>query len=148
MPASPIQVHDEIRAAYLRYFDTAFWLRDETMMAERRRLLAEPGLIFTDLLLEPVVPYEGATDLAAVCATAGLDKGVAPLIGAALFGPLPAGGVHELREHQSQALAHSLQPGLSEARNPVVTSGTGSGKTESFLLPILARLVQESRHWP
>nr|WP_246283794.1 DEAD/DEAH box helicase [Nocardioides perillae] len=33
------------------------------------------------------------------------------------------------------------------ARHPVVTSGTGSGKTESFLLPVLARLLVEARGW-
>ena len=30
----------------------------------------------------------------------------------------------------------------------MVTSGTGSGKTESFLLPVLTRLVAESLTWP
>lgn len=29
----------------------------------------------------------------------------------------------------------------------VVTSGTGSGKTESFLLPLLAKLIEESQSW-
>jgi len=30
----------------------------------------------------------------------------------------------------------------------VVTTGTGSGKTECFLLPIFAQLVRESKNWP
>ena len=40
---------------------------------------------------------------------------------------------------------HSFRADLAEGRNVVVTSGTGSGKTESFLLPVLARLVAESQ---
>ena len=44
--------------------------------------------------------------------------------------------------HQERALTASLS-----GRDVVVTSGTGSGKTESFLLPVLARLVKESATW-
>ena len=48
-----------------------------------------------------------------------------------------------LYRHQEQALLQSLA-----GRHVVITSGTGSGKTEAFLLPVLARLVIESRTWP
>ena len=58
MPANPLSAHDDLRAAYLRYFDTAFWLRDPRLMAERRRLLEDSSLLFTDPLLEPVLSYD------------------------------------------------------------------------------------------
>ena len=51
--------------AGLRYFDTAFWLRDPRLMAERRRLLKDSSLLFTDPLLEPVLPYDATVPLAA-----------------------------------------------------------------------------------
>ena len=53
-----------------------------------------------------------------------------------------------VRPHQAEALVHSLRSGYSSGRNPVVTSGTGSGKTEAFLLPVLGRVVAESLSWP
>src|SRR5262249_34828855 len=53
----------------------------------------------------------------------------------------------KLREHQAQALTVSLARDGSPERNVVVTSGTGSGKTECFLLPIFARLLAESPEW-
>src|SRR5262249_40913829 len=37
--------------------------------------------------------------------------------------------------------------GTAEVRNVVVTAGTGSGKTECFLLPIFARLLAEAETW-
>ncbi len=46
---------------------------------------------------------------------------------------------HTLYEHQSRAL--ELASGLS--RNVIVATGTGSGKTESFLLPIINSLLKE-----
>jgi DEAD/DEAH box helicase domain-containing protein len=60
-----------------------------------------------------------------------------------MFG-VPADRVR-LFSHQARALVTALS---EEARhNPVITSGTGSGKTESFLLPVLARLMMEARTW-
>lgn len=44
-----------------------------------------------------------------------------------------------LYAHQEQAIR-----AITSGRNAVVATGTGSGKTESFLLPIIDRLVRES----
>lgn len=148
MATNPLSVYSEITRAYLRYVDTAYWLRDERLMAERRALLERDGFIFTDILLEPVLPYDATVDLAGACASVGLDPQVAEWIGASLFGAFtPEGQPFMLREHQADALTHSLRAGAPDGRNVVVTSGTGSGKTESFLVPVLARLLQESLSW-
>ena len=71
MPVNPISVHEDLRAAYLRYFDTAYWLRDSRLMAERRALLNQRGLLFTDPLLEPVLPYDATVPLSEVCERVG-----------------------------------------------------------------------------
>ena len=44
-------------------------------------------------------------------------------------------------DHQARALELSLTPPF---RDLVVTTGTGSGKTETFLLPILGRMATEA----
>jgi ATP-dependent helicase YprA (DUF1998 family) len=44
--------------------------------------------------------------------------------------------------HQRDALSSAMS-----GRNLAVTAGTGSGKTESFLLPVMAALLEESRDW-
>ncbi len=146
---NPIRVYQEIKDSYLRYIDTAYWLRHKELMIERRKLLTETDLLFTDVLLEPVLPYDAQIDLAGVIGEAGVDPRVAELVGSALFGAYTKPGEpYRLRSHQAEALRHSLKSGLTDGRNVVVTSGTGSGKTESFLLPVLPRLVAESLDWP
>jgi DEAD/DEAH box helicase domain-containing protein len=149
MHTNPLKVYNELSEAYLRYVDTEFWLRDQSIMAERRRLLEERGHLFTDVLLEPVVPYESTIKLSDAVAEAGLSKEVTERVGKALYGSFtPPGAPYMIRNHQADALVHSLRPGTANGRNVVVTSGTGSGKTEAFLLPIFARLVEESLAWP
>jgi DEAD/DEAH box helicase domain-containing protein len=143
---NPQKVYDELREAYLRYIDTAYWLRSETLMAERRGLLEGSDLLFTEPLLEPVLPYDATVELAPLADRIGMDPRALELAGDALFGEY--GHPIRLRSHQAEALERSLLGGVSQGRNVVVTSGTGSGKTESFLLPVLARLVAESLTWP
>ena len=145
MPANPLSVHDDLRAAYLRYFDTAFWLRDPRLMAERRRLLEDSSLLFTDPLLEPVLPYDATVPLAEVCEQTGISLQTGEIVGRALFGAFTAADSPVLlRTHQAEAVLRSFRPDTDDGRNVIVTSGTGSGKTESFLLPVLLRLVGES----
>jgi DEAD/DEAH box helicase domain-containing protein len=140
--AQPLAVYREIKEAYLRYYDTAFWLRDPVLRQERRALLERPGVIFTDPLIEPVLPYDPTESIAEVCEELGLSQDVAEALGRMLFG---ANGAFRLRAHQAHALRVSLSD--ERVRNIVVTSGTGSGKTESFLLPIFARLLHEAESW-
>src|SRR2546426_564776 len=43
--------------------------------------------------------------------------------------------------------AEMLRRGVTAGQPGIVTSGTGSGKTESFLLPVLASLAKEAVNW-
>lgn len=141
---TPTKLYRAIKDSYLLYFDTAFWLRHGRLSEERRRLLEQPGIVFRDVMLEPVMPYDSGPQINEVCQELGLSSSVADRLGSMLFG---ADGRFRLREHQAAAIRTSLTSNPEECRNPVVTSGTGSGKTECFLLPIFARLIAESEMW-
>jgi DEAD/DEAH box helicase domain-containing protein len=142
-PATPLSVQGALREAYLRYYDTAFRLRDTLLQEERRALLEAPGVVFTDPLLEPIATYDPVTPIAECCKAAGVSAQIADPLGHMLFSK---DGSFRLREHQASALEASLGSDQSR-RNVVVTSGTGSGKTEAFLLPIFARLLAEAEQW-
>lgn len=140
----PIAVSRALEEAVLKYIDTQFWLRDRSLLQERRGLLTAKGALFQDLLLEPVLPYDGTHDALQTCRAVGLDDGESLILLRSLFGP-EAGSASKFRAHQAESLLTSLSTGPQH--NPVVTSGTGSGKTEAFLLPLLARLLLESQDW-
>lgn len=138
---TPAETLHYIQDAYHRYFDTAFWLRDPALLAERRRLLKTTGATAQEVLLEAVLPYPSVTPISQICADAGLAAGTGDLLGRILFN---SDQTFKLRQHQAEAFRTSLAASTAVKRNVVVTSGTGSGKTESFLLPILARLIEEN----
>src|SRR5687768_4847632 len=124
---NPLRVYTEIKDAYLRYVDTAYWLRSDELMRERRALLSDTDLLFTDVLLEPVRPYDSTDDLAEVLASLKFDPRISRIVGAALFRDYTTeGDPFRIRAHQAEALRASLQSGLADGRNIVVTSGTGS----------------------
>ena len=143
--AQPIRVYDEIKDAYLRYYETAFRVADGGIAEERRERLTRPGAIFTEPVLEPVMPFASGDTIADVCAEAGMSTPVARRLARAIFDAEPD---FVLYQHQSDALRSALS--TSGRYNPVVTAGTGSGKTESFLLPIFARVLEEAERnaWP
>ena len=145
-PTNPQRLARDLRDAYLRYFDTAFWLDDDSIMRERRALLEAPGALVGQVMLEPVVPYPNVVPLLDATRDCDIDEETARRVGRAVFpGVDPAHLL--LREHQAESIRHSFIPRNEEGRNVIVTSGTGSGKTEAFLLPLLLRLAQESATW-
>jgi DEAD/DEAH box helicase domain-containing protein len=137
---TPLRLESAVRDAYMRYYDTAYWLRDRRLREERRALLRGDGVVFTEPLIEPVVPYVPGPTIAETCETAGVADDVANDLASVVFGKDTAFRLHH---HQAEALCVSLSRD-AEQRNVVVTSGTGSGKTEAFLLPVLARLLEET----
>lgn len=143
--ANPLAIGRTINETVLRYIDTAFYLRDSGLRRERRRLLSEDAQLLPDPLLEPVLPYDGTEDALVVCSEVGLSHEESEWLVQGLFGAVPGAGV-QLRQHQADAMRVALSS--VQPTNPIVTSGTGSGKTESFLLPVLARLLIEARSWP
>lgn len=163
----PIGAFNRIRNFFISYLETAFRIRDDDAghreLARRRSsLLTEPGILCTDPLIEPIIRYESANwrfeDLldsqVGEVWLPGFDvrarKAVAELVLSGLFQSTPAPqspigrkSVHPPYQHQAEMLRRGIQAG----QPGIVTSGTGSGKTESFLLPILSAIAREAVDW-
>jgi DEAD/DEAH box helicase domain-containing protein len=140
----PFRIFDSIRQAYLRYLDSPFRLRYQALLNERRSLLNQDGQLFREPLLEAMSPYVSSGKTAIEAA---IDLGGSGSAGEfavqKLFEPDARGKHRQLHAHQLEAWRDSR-----EGRSVIVTSGTGSGKTECYLLPVFASLVEEAeKEW-
>lgn len=130
---------DKLREAYFRYYDTPFALADKRLQKERRELMDRDGGSYRLPLVEMRPEYVSVRrSLLDSVQAAGAPVELAEF---ANCGLIPAG--RSLYKHQEEA----LKSGSTRGKNTIITSGTGSGKTEAFLLPVLAGLLEESREW-
>ncbi|PLC11322.1 hypothetical protein AUQ48_02485 [Kocuria flava] len=143
----PSDLAADLQEAYLRHYESEFMLRDKELAKERAALLQEPGRLLAEPLLEPVLPYASNIKLKDIARRCSVDPRAAEVVGRALFGRYTdADAPVKLRGHQANAFLTSFGA-HPDKRHTIVTAGTGSGKTEAFLLPILTRLVAESSDW-
>ena len=145
--SNPIRLFENLREMYLRYLESPFALRYRDLAAERRRLLDQDGRIYRLPMIEPLPPYQSSGQH--------LDSALGDLLSeqwsrheieeAAEFmtqGLFPANW--ELYRHQRDA----VKAVLADGADTVITTGTGSGKTECFMLPVIASILRESATWP
>lgn len=134
-----IGAHERLDRLYRLYIKSAFPLRHRSLADERDSLLRKSGVLSQPPLIEPIPLYPSSgMDLSAASRELPSEyRDLAPLA-SALF-PSQV----ELYNHQWRSLHDTLVDG----KDLVVTTGTGSGKTECFLLPLLAQLARESLQW-
>ena len=135
---TPSKVLNHIQEAYHKYYDSAFWIKDQILLRERRKLLEQPQLTAQDIYLETVLPYP------AIISAEELSRDIdVPLDVIKKAINIIFGADFKLREHQADSLRVSFAKKDQIEKNIIVTSGTGSGKTECFLLPLITRLLNE-----
>ncbi|WP_447889515.1 DEAD/DEAH box helicase [Serratia fonticola] len=155
----PIGGFRRIQDFFISYIETNFRIADPSVAAARRNLLNSSGEFAAEPYIEPVLRYESSDKT--LEALAEMDSGplnsLSPkgrkafveLALSGLFDSKPGDkvwqrrSVHAPYSHQTQMLERGIRSGSPG----IVTSGTGSGKTESFMLPILAALSNEAVNW-
>lgn len=134
-----IGAHARLAEVYRMYVESAFPFRYPVLDSERRSLLANSGMLAQEPLVEPVPIYTPSEYTI---------RGAADRMGAEFSGLSELGAnlfpkATHLYRHQWDA----LEAVVNRKKDIVVTTGTGSGKTECFLLPLLAELSRESLRW-
>lgn len=134
---------DRLHSSLKEYIEATYHIGASSLIDQRRTLLDRTGVTHQEPFLETTPRYQVGARFSEV-------EGLPPAA-RKIFEKLSS--VREDRprllfdppyRHQGDAVRHALIDG----RNLVIMTGTGSGKTESFLLPILGKFAREAGERP
>ncbi|MGH2509819.1 MAG: DEAD/DEAH box helicase, partial [Ktedonobacteraceae bacterium] len=130
---NPVDTMQQIRTTYLRYLKTIYPFQDIQLRASFWHELEIEESLVKGPLLESAPPFVVGRSIAQLVTDGILHPRFKNLCSPVLPWERP------LYLHQEQAATHVI----AEQRNLIVATGTGSGKTEAFLIPILNHLLAE-----
>ncbi len=134
MPIHPIETTRRLREAYIRYLKTIKPFQDDRLRDEFSRALEAKNMLVKGPYLELTLPFVTGKTIQEL-----IEKGVLSERFSAFCHE--EGGLRPDRPlygHQEEAICKARK-----GRNLVISTGTGSGKTEAFLIPILDYLARE-----
>jgi ATP-dependent helicase YprA (DUF1998 family) len=133
---------EQIRDSLREYIEATYHISAYELVRQRRELLEKTGVIFQEPFIESTPRYSVGPSLV----ESGLPDAAVEVMTrvSAPDGDLRALIHDPLYQHQTNA----LQETLLSSKSLMVTTGTGSGKTECFLLPILGKLSIEAKNKP
>lgn len=154
MGVDPIGAFEKIKENYVRYFKTMYKFQDEELDLRKNEELQDETKenIYKKPYLE-ILPEYNVAEIQGQKITC-IDEVI----------PKFSEGFDNNTALGTEFVENFLKPGLMNyppyghqvdmytkafvnGKNTVITSGTGSGKTESFLLPLLGYLFKEAKGW-
>jgi ATP-dependent helicase YprA (DUF1998 family) len=129
----PLDATKQIEDSYKRYLKTLLAPRDERLAAAFDAEIDATSALTKGPFLEMTPPYETGATCRQLVEEGVLIPDFVALESSSFSLDQP------LYVHQETAVRKFV-----EGRNLVVSTGTGSGKTESFLIPIINSLIEES----
>jgi Zn-finger nucleic acid-binding protein len=130
MQLNPIKTSQLIKSSYVNYLKTLFPINDLEIEREFHKMLEDEAKLFKGPYLESTPPYVTGKSIKEL-----QDENLlSPLFDTLNSDYLPS----PLYLHQEKAIRK-----IVNGRNLIVATGTGSGKTEAFLIPIFNHLLTE-----
>lgn len=128
-------VFDGMKKRFHQYLEAQYHIWDEGLITDRINMLESEGVTFKEPMLEATPFYMPGKSYAEI------DIPEAAKLILTASSKEPATGIPKTPyQHQVEAIEQFV--GLEQ--EIIVATGTGSGKTESFLMPILASLAIEA----
>ena len=132
---NPIHAARKVEESYREYIATTIHFADADLQGQLEEILHRRGYLAKGPFLEATPPYRKDKNVAELVEEGVLCRSMLKLGGGNrnLFDPMLPLYVHQVRAVRK----------ASAGRNYAVVTGTGSGKTETFLLPIFNDILSE-----
>lgn len=138
-----VKITQTLKKALVDYLMTTFDANKDGKEPELARKLREsyeaPRALFIGPYLELIYPYEKDASLRHLCSEGILSLKLLGLPSFSLANPEPISLDAPLYSHQTKAIRKLC----TQRRSIVISSGTGSGKTEGFSIPIVNDLLED-----
>jgi len=131
------QVAERIHGRLQRYLEAQYHIRDSDFIEERRLLLQEPGSISQRPFVEVTPSYAVYDDFSKLSIPGPVKALLSELLSWKTIGVYPP------YHHQADGLEHYFSDN-TDGEDLIVATGTGSGKTETFLYSVLGSLAIEA----
>ncbi len=140
MQFTPNEAVEHLKESLAAYLESQYRISHSLVFEERAALLRQRGVIAQDPFIEATPAFATARYLR------DLEQQYPNVVPSRLSELVEHGlplDRFPLYAHQEEAILSSF----GESGNLLVATGTGSGKTEAFVLPILARILKEAYTW-
>lgn len=129
---------EDLHGALRDYIEATYHVSHPSLVSQRRELLQSPGIIHQRPYLESTPRYKSGQAFAKL--------GLPPALLDMFISVSSRSGDRPLLIHDPpyHHQGMSVRKSVVDTRSLVIMTGTGSGKTECFLLPILGKLAQEA----
>ncbi|MFC4729202.1 DEAD/DEAH box helicase [Coralloluteibacterium thermophilus] len=143
MSATIQQSVSRLHQALVEYIEATYHIGTEALVRARKRLLDHPGTIHQVPFLESTPRYVSDRTFAQIDGLPASAVGLLEALSSGVQGHAPL--LHNPPySHQAEAIEEATVRG----KNLLIMTGTGSGKTESFLMPVLSKLAIEASSKP
>lgn len=126
----PFHLAEQVKETYYQYIRSSFPIRDEGLRMEFERLVHEEKLLWREPFVSLSRPYLPGASFSQLITEGVLSSHIRQA----------QWGFEELHAHQAAAARR-----IAQGENTIVATGTGSGKTESFLIPIVDHCLRAPR---
>jgi len=130
------KTHDNLKEKLSDYIKAQYFAENDLLMSASEEILPKQGVLYQEPFIEMSKSYKQSMD---GFKNSSLDEKYKSILNELVNNKLGVFSTPFI--HQVKAVEH-----FYNKENVLVTTGTGSGKTECFLWPILTNLIFEARH--